>query len=197
MNQTGVRSTCSRRAARTSDGSTRATLPVAGAVHLRYLPGPAEPDRARAGGVAPEHAQLERALGERQPGVAVGGRHADVDEEPPLAHRQAGEVEPEPLESPWRKAHALQRLRAHGPAVGVADADGDARALGLLLGGEPHPERPRLALDEAVAHGAVPSHRAHLVDTAAGRDGAVVARRLLGRAADDAAVVRAHDVRRR
>src|SRR5215475_15109031 len=171
MNQTGVRSTGSRRAARTSDGSTRATLPVAGAVDVRYLPGPAEPDRARSGGVAPEDAQLERALRQRELGVPVGGGHADVDEEAALSHRQAGEVEPEPFQPLLRQAHTLERLRADGPAVGAADADGDACVLDLLQGIEPYLERHRLALDEAVAHGAVAGDRANLVHAAARRHG--------------------------
>src|SRR5262249_11442244 len=147
MNQTGVRSTGSRRAARTSDGSTRATLPVAGAVDVRYLPRPAEPDRARSGGVAPQDAQLQPPLRRREPEGRVGGGRADVDEEAALSQRQPGEVELEPLEPLLRQTHAVQRLGADGPAVGAADADGDACVLDLLQGIEPYLKRHRLALD--------------------------------------------------
>src|SRR5213595_519565 len=79
MNQTGVRSTGSRRQARTSSGSdTALSLAFAGSVHGRQLPGPAEPDRARGARVLAEDRQLERALGEPELGAAVAAADADV-----------------------------------------------------------------------------------------------------------------------
>src|SRR5206468_11123597 len=149
MNQTGVRSTGSRRAARTSSGSLMLVrLPAA---WIRELPGTAEPNRPGAARIAAENTQLQRPLGPRELD-AVLRRHADVHEEPPLPHRQPGEAQEQLLEPRRPQPDPFEHLRADRKPVPVPEADRHARSFDALLSVERDLQRDRLTLGHAVAH---------------------------------------------
>src|SRR3954447_23263887 len=194
MNQTGVRSTGSRRAARISSGSIEFTLPVRGSVDVRQLPRPAEADRSSAARVLAEHAQLQRLLRVVELRVAVAGLEADVHVEAAFTQWQSREVEPEPLELRRPKSYLAHALRAQRLAARVAEGHGDATAVQALLSVEPDLQRHRLALGEPLTHRAVTRDRAHLVNAREPNRPPVSLSHRLGGRGDQPAVVGADHV---
>src|ERR671930_18057 len=116
MNQTGVRST----------GSRREALTCRWLFAGRQLPVTAEADRPSAVGARAEDIQLQRWVSQGQLLRTVAVQDRDRDRETPLAHRQAREVQPQPLELRGAKEHAVDALRPDLPPRRVADPDGHA-----------------------------------------------------------------------
>src|SRR5206468_328837 len=139
------------------------SLGFAAAVDARQLPRAAEANRAGAGGVVAEDAQLERLLRRGQLGIAVVAVHGDIDEEAALAHRQAGEVEPQALEPLRPQKHLLNALGAERRSTRVPNAEGHPSSVDAALRVQPELEGHRLSLREAIPDRPVAGDCPHLV----------------------------------
>src|SRR5919197_3331074 len=127
MNQTGVRSTGSRREALTSRGfGTSGSLAFRWLFAGRQLPVTAEADRPSAVGARAEDIQLQRWVSQGQLLRAVAVQDRDRDRETALAHRQAREVQPQPLELRGEQEHAVDALRPDLPPRRAAGPRGPA-----------------------------------------------------------------------